>query len=294
MKRTIRKKIAFQTFSTSFKDWLSFFNEVKSFHRDVDEIFGIYIIADAMSETVLICFLAYSIVRFPSFTIITTLSNYMLSTTFHVFMSCRGGQLVKDAGDNLTNQISHITELDPEIIPTLDLLAADAHRTFVVHGGPFFVLNLEFFAALMSAVLTYFVILVQTTALLPAPRTNRARVVLYGLRVINARTTSPAPPNSKCSSQEPVPTVTRKKNYSWEQRLYGQIHRCWEAKRWPRLGPSSSTATRAPCYPLGGVIGTPGVSGDVLNKALRLSSFSRRFKCDHALAKSVRQRRSST
>jgi hypothetical protein len=50
---------------------------------------------------------------------------------------------------------------DASLLPGYNLMVIDTQRTFIVKGGPFFTLNLEYFVSLMGAVLTYFVVLVQ-------------------------------------------------------------------------------------------------------------------------------------
>ena len=49
----------------------------------------------------------------------------------------------------------------PALVPGLHLVALDCRRCFVVRGGPFFTLSLEFFASVVGAVITYLVVLLQ-------------------------------------------------------------------------------------------------------------------------------------
>lgn len=51
--------------------------------------------------------------------------------------------------------------MDESILPGLNLVAQENQHRFVVRGGPFFVLGLEFFATIVGAVLTYLIVLLQ-------------------------------------------------------------------------------------------------------------------------------------
>jgi len=61
----------------------------------------------------------------------------------------------------MTNSISTGPWNDTSIIPSLNLIVVELQRSFSARGGPFFTLNLEFFATMMGAVFTYFIILAQ-------------------------------------------------------------------------------------------------------------------------------------
>jgi hypothetical protein len=52
-------------------------------------------------------------------------------------------------------------ETKPSLVPGLHLVALECSRCFVVRGGPFFTLSLEFFASVVGAILTYLVVLLQ-------------------------------------------------------------------------------------------------------------------------------------
>ncbi|CAB3372203.1 Hypothetical predicted protein [Cloeon dipterum] len=130
-KKLSQNKLAFvhvnNTPEAGLDQWIAFYQEVKCLHQKVDKVFGMYIAVNAALITASICFIVFIIAR----------------------------------GDSLSREISRISGRDVDLSPTLHLLAADVQKTFVVHGGPFFVLNLEFFATTMGAVLSYLIIMWQ-------------------------------------------------------------------------------------------------------------------------------------
>jgi hypothetical protein len=47
------------------------------------------------------------------------------------------------------------------MVASLNLVVIELERCFLAKGGPFFIFKMDFFASIMGAVFTYFIILVQ-------------------------------------------------------------------------------------------------------------------------------------
>lgn len=47
------------------------------------------------------------------------------------------------------------------LVPCFNLVVVDAQKNFVVRGGAFFTLSMEYLMSLLGTVFTYFVVLVQ-------------------------------------------------------------------------------------------------------------------------------------
>jgi len=52
-------------------------------------------------------------------------------------------------------------EIDPQLVPLMNMIAVDSQQTFLIKVGPFMVLTYEFFLQLLGAVITYLLIIVQ-------------------------------------------------------------------------------------------------------------------------------------
>lgn len=112
---------------------------------------------------------------------IISLTLYAMGFVTQVFSSCKSGQNLKDAvsfflfkfltlknGILLKFQVVHLADTvstgpwdDLGIASSLNLVVIELQRSFSAKGGPFFTFNFEFFAQIMGAVFTYFIILVQ-------------------------------------------------------------------------------------------------------------------------------------
>ncbi|XP_059474613.1 uncharacterized protein LOC132196165 [Neocloeon triangulifer] len=145
-----------------FDNWVRMFNKVKRIHVEVNKFFGPYCIIYVGCVMFLLCIITFTAAKFPSSLLATAMALVAVLFIIQIFAFCKSGQSVRDAAERLTDTICTGPRCNLRLAEGLNyLVALDLQRSFTVRGGPFFNVNLEFFASIIGVVFTYFVVLVQ-------------------------------------------------------------------------------------------------------------------------------------
>ncbi|KAF4525330.1 Odorant receptor 28 [Ephemera danica] len=144
--------------------WLYCQRRLSGFISRINVLWAPMIVVTILCNTLTICFLSYSIVKVYEIKIFMWIVfGFTMMTMLEVFIYCEAGHQLRTQGDAITATACQGPWLNmkPSLVPGIHLVALDCSRCFVLRGGPFFTLSLEFFASLVGAVFTYLVVLLQ-------------------------------------------------------------------------------------------------------------------------------------
>ncbi|XP_059478050.1 uncharacterized protein LOC132198192 [Neocloeon triangulifer] len=93
-------------------------------------------------------------------------TNFMTGCILYlteIYLYCEVGHRIKKQADAMGDVIFHgpWLRLEAHVVPVVHFLSLDCQRSFSAVGGPFFTLSLEFFATVVGAFFTYFIVAVQ-------------------------------------------------------------------------------------------------------------------------------------
>ncbi|CAB3373131.1 Hypothetical predicted protein [Cloeon dipterum] len=145
----------------TLQEWLSLFSKVKRLMIDVNDAFSFQTVSLLLSNMAIICFAAYTSAKIFSLFFFVTMIVLTLFSVLQTLLYCISGQNLLNTADKLCSRLANISLADQPLVSVHHILLVETQRSFAVRGGPFFKLSLEFFATIIGAVFTYFMVLIQ-------------------------------------------------------------------------------------------------------------------------------------
>ncbi|KAF4516861.1 Odorant receptor 23 [Ephemera danica] len=145
--------------------WIQTHREINRLLARVNSITSPCITVSIVLSTIQICLVAYLIAKNTLITLhLAALLIFASLGLFQMFMYCNLGQKIRDQTAKLQEAVYSMPCLgsrrDTQYASLLICNAA-TERTIPLPGAPFFALSLEFFASILGAVFTYFIVLLQ-------------------------------------------------------------------------------------------------------------------------------------
>ncbi|CAB3373135.1 Hypothetical predicted protein [Cloeon dipterum] len=141
--------------------WIQFFKDIKIFAALVNDFFSFQLTITIALDVLNLCFAAFTAAAIRFGPLMTAMLCASLINLQRVVLLCFYGQKVQTESKQLRNLLSTKTWSNPVLVSTFHLMADDAQNNFLLRGGPFFTLNMEFLTSVVGLVVTYFIVLLQ-------------------------------------------------------------------------------------------------------------------------------------
>ncbi|KAF4526555.1 Odorant receptor 32 [Ephemera danica] len=160
------KDFLFKNFSFSIQGWIALQRKLIQLTEEANAFWSPIVVLTFTCNTVLLCLNAFTFVKTRSSSVSTIpiiLLGYLVVNLMPTVIVCHAGHRFRRKGHAVSDAVRRCDWLRAPraLVPGLSLVAADCRDSFLLRGGPFFTVGLEFLVSVVGAVLTYLVVLLQ-------------------------------------------------------------------------------------------------------------------------------------